>query len=1078
MTRETSQNADLDFEQMMGELAAMKTDLAHRQASRSGPRTTTPRTPGDGEPRRTRTRRTPAPSEPRPDLSLSVDAVPTENPLPVPAPLSPLSKQPDERDDHVNEIQSQSQNLSESRNQSQNLSESQNQSENQDHLKNLLGDTPSMAIDTANPVESRIRTVQTLDEPLTQPDQEPKGPELSGVTESPPESRRPLPPKSAQRSRSISHHSGRPSPSTHDDQAPDCSGSSAPSTPQEVMTPTFGASAPRKFLRPHPSSPSLSTSNQSPASPRLPARSNSRRQPQAILPAVAPSEAQQPFSYGGGPPPVIPPRSRSGSRSLSRNNTITRPDGDQSNPFPTTTIAEDGEPSPQTPQNSSPQQPLYQLQPQQPQPESQQPQHEPMPESETRSPSASVSGPGHARKKSSSNGLRRLNEEDENKHSLAPSLLPAEPIPSNPPSHHNFQQQQQQHQSPQYHENENAGRPTLRKQKSADPGAMYRQQEESSLTPGRLPSRHASERRPNRDKNNSSSGVSEPRDQQERGRTQSKEEGSKGGLFNWVRSRSKSKDASLARLNYDTSHPVPEQPSYTEYNPALIPSRSVSAVGGALRRDKSIPRKASNQNFHPSGDGAWPPYSPGGKSGDQDLPIQRKKSLSRPGPNGTIIPPTLHRMASNAALDGSGPGPQMSLNISTNSSTTYHENMIRGMGMGSTPITPTVLLTPQPSFPTTGTPAGNMRGMALNMMKEDDAKHHAQEQQQMQQQLERQQQLQQAQLQHLQQQQQKLAASVANSMTSPPGTPTRTAAPTGPLSPAPAPAPTVRLVATRIYIQTETDFKSVNLAPNTTALDVLHMLQQRGCFGEPGDGRYHDRWTIFEYSKEFLIERPLRDFEVVLDVIKTWEADKDNKMICKSFPARDELAAKEIVRLVGPAGQASFVRPHGWVHLETKKSKWVKRYLHATDTAVYHSKDNKFNGESMLCLLRNFDVYAVQVPRKKAPTKFGFALKSSDKIHLFETPEDDYIHYVCTDSGESLREWLVGLRASKGIHMYHANPEVIREGQKHALELQSAESEGAMNSRGNLTEEQVRSAEAKLAGWGMALNGGGSSAPR
>ncbi|KAF9319888.1 hypothetical protein BG003_007880 [Podila horticola] len=1060
MTRETSQNADLDFEQMMGELAAMKTDLAHRQASRSGPRTTTPRTPGDGEPRRARTRRAPtASSEPRPDLSLSVDAVPTENPLPVATPLSPLSKHPDQRDDNFNE--------SDNQNQSLDQNDNQNQSENQDYLKNLLGDSPSMTIDAASPVESRIRTVQTLDEPLPQLDQEPKGPELTGLTESPPDSRRPLPPKSAQRSRSISHHSGRPSPSTHDDRAPDSSGSSTPSTPQEVMTPTFGASAPRKFLRPYPSSPSLSTSNQSPASPRLPARSNSRRQPQAILPTVTPSEGHQP-SYGGGPPPVIPPRSRSGSRSLSRNNTITRPDGDQSHPFPTPTITEDGEPSPQTPLNSSPQQP----QPQ-PQPEPQQPQHEPSPESETRNPSAS--GPGHARKKSSSNGLRRLNEEDESNHSLAPSLLPAEPIPSNPPSHHNFQQQQQ-HQSPQYHENENAGRHTLRKQKSADPAAMYRQQEESSLAPGRLPSRHASERRPNRDRNNSSSGVGETRDQQERGRTQSKEEGSKGGLFNWVRSRSKSKDASLARLNYDTSHPVPEQPSYTEYNPALIPSRSVSAVGGALRRDKSIPRKASNQSFHPSGDGAWPPYSPGGMGGDQEL-LQRKKSLSRPGPNGTIIPPTLHRMASNAALDGSGPGPQMSLNISTNSNTAYHENMIRGMGMGSTPITPTVLLTPQPSFPTTGAPAaGNMRGMALNMMKEDDAKHHAQEQQQMQQQLERQQQLQQAQLQHLQLQQQKLAASVANSMTSPPGTPTRTAAPAGPLSP--APAPTVRLVATRIYIQTETDFKSVNLAPNTTALDVLHMLQQRGCFGEPGDGRYHDRWTIFEYSKEFLIERPLRDFEVVLDVIKTWEADKDNKMICKSFPARDELAAKEIVRLVGPAGQASFVRPHGWVHLETKKSKWVKRYLHATDTAVYHSKDNKFNGESMLCLLRNFDVYAVQVPRKKAPTKFGFALKSSDKIHLFETPEDDYIHYVCTDSGESLREWLAGLRASKGIHMYHANPEMIREGQKHALELQSAESEGAMNSRGNLTEEQVRSAEAKLAGWGMALNGGGSSASR
>ncbi|KAI8605521.1 hypothetical protein EDD21DRAFT_299422 [Dissophora ornata] len=231
---------------------------------------------------------------------------------------------------------------------------------------------------------------------------------------------------------------------------------------------------------------------------------------------------------------------------------------------------------------------------------------------------------------------------------------------------------------------------------------------------------------------------------------------------------------------------------------------------------------------------------------------------------------------------------------------------------------------------------------------------------------------------HLQQQQ-RLAASAANS-TSPPATPTSPrnqvnalqnplSHPTGAAG-AGAAAPTQRLVATRIYIQTETDFKSLNLAPNTTALDALQMLQQRGTFGEPGDGRYHDRWTVFEYSKEFLIERPLRDFEVLLDIMKTWEADKDNKMICK--------------------GQQGFVRPHGWVHLETKKSKWVKRYLHITDTAVYHSKDSK-----------------------KAPTKFGFAMKSSDSIHMYETPEDDYIHYICVESGESLREWLVGLRAAK-----------------------------------------------------------------
>ncbi|KAF9986133.1 hypothetical protein BGZ65_008690 [Modicella reniformis] len=373
--------------------------------------------------------------------------------------------------------------------------------------------------------------------------------------------------------------------------------------------------------------------------------------------------------------------------------------------------------------------------------------------------------------------------------------------------------------------------------------------------------------------------------------------------------------------------------------------------------------------------------------------------------------------------------------------------------MGGMPISPAVLLTPQPSFPTTpilnqpaGAPGG-MRNVALAMMKQDGPPSSSELQMQ-----QRHQQLQQAQMQHIQQQQQRLAGLEGGS--SPPGTPTsprnqQSASPNPLSAPAAAVPVTQRLVATRIYIQTETDFKSVNLAPNTTALDVLHMLQQRGTFGEPGDSRYHDRWTVFEYSKEFLIERPLRDFEIVLDVIKTWEVDKDNKMICKSFPARNELSASEVIRLVGPVGLTSFIRPHGWVHLETKKGKWNKRYLHITDTAVYHSKDNQFNGESMLCMLRNFDVHAVQVPRKKAPTKFGFALKSSDSVHMFETPEDDYIHYVCTDSGDSLREWLAGLRAAKGMFMYHANPEMIREGQKRATELLSS-----ANKDGNLTVEQ------------------------
>lgn len=84
----------------------------------------------------------------------------------------------------------------------------------------------------------------------------------------------------------------------------------------------------------------------------------------------------------------------------------------------------------------------------------------------------------------------------------------------------------------------------------------------------RLPSRHASERRPNRDRNPSNTGFADPseggrsrepsgagetQNEPERGRRQKSEEGSsKGGMFAWVRSRSKSRDASHAKPNYET----------------------------------------------------------------------------------------------------------------------------------------------------------------------------------------------------------------------------------------------------------------------------------------------------------------------------------------------------------------------------------------------------------------------------------------------------------------------------------------------------------------------------------------------
>ncbi|KAF9131270.1 hypothetical protein BG015_003876 [Linnemannia schmuckeri] len=1078
-----AQNADndMDFEQMMGELAAMKTDLANRQANRFGSRPTTPRD-AEQEPRRTRLTR--AKTETKADTFLTVetaalDPAGSPNPSVILSPVSPVTKRSATAGASLRDPESRL-----------NARHRPTQDRTTDNDRN---EQPRMRIDAAIPETSTVASRPDATEPVPSINGavETVGPLPGGLVRR--ESKRavpvPLPPKSAQRSRSISHGSGRSQTTLVDDNGERVVNGfeSSPSTPQESSTAVFdGPVPPRKFLRPYPSSPSLSTSAQNgqmmSASPRVPARSNSRSYAKSPRPVPgSPSIPEQstlssPYDQQHQHQQQQPPQEQQQQQQQQHQYQYHHQQGPQS-------------PAPQQPQQGK-ELPAIQLEPEQQQPMQAQPvqpqqqqpkQKEEEPEQQQiiaastealqRGVADSPDSAGHIQNKSSNNSLGQRDEDNEPQaaHTLAPSLLPAHSI---------LTRQASAQGDNEVHD----GRPILRKQQSVDPAAMYRQHQQEPPMRDRLPSRHASERRPNRDCNPSNTGFADPsengwsrepagavenQNEPERGRKQKAEEGSsKGGMFAWVRSRSKSRDASHAKPNYETSHPVPES-TYPEYNPALIPSRSTGALGS--QRSKSLPRKASNQNFQADSNG-WPPVPQAGLNGDSATSLhQRSKSTSK----FTRNPPPFANSTANANDPSSGL-PSLSLNVSTNKNTMHHENMIRGMGMGSTPISPAVLLTPQPSFPTTQSPlsGGGMRGMALAMMKDDNSPSSSEQQMQ-----QRQLQLQQAQqMQHLQQQQQRLAAAVAANGSSPPDSPSAAnqslntqqtpMSPTGATAGATNQVATQRLVATRIYIQTEIDFKSVNLAPNSTALDALHMLQERGCFGQPGDGRYHDRWTIFEYSKEFLIERPLRDFEVILDVMKTWEADKDNKMICKPFPARNELTAQEVVRLVGPAGQESFVRPHGWVHIEMKKSKWVKRYLHITDTAVYHSKDAKFNGENMLCLLRNFDVYAVQVPRKKASTKFGFALKSSDKIHLFETPEDDYIHYICTDSGESLREWLAGLRAAKGMFMYHNNPEVIREGVKHATELLSSGNQDGL-ARGNLTEEQVSIAEAKLAGWGM-----------
>ena len=63
----------------------------------------------------------------------------------------------------------------------------------------------------------------------------------------------------------------------------------------------------------------------------------------------------------------------------------------------------------------------------------------------------------------------------------------------------------------------------------------------------------------------------------------------------------------------------------------------------------------------------------------------------------------------------------------------------------------------------------------------------------------------------------------------------------------------------------------------------------------------------------------------------------------------------------------------------------------------------------MLCGLANFDSYQVPqacIAKLKTPKPFAFAVKSTDKVTLFENADQDYVHFFSVKTEEGRDRWI------------------------------------------------------------------------
>lgn len=154
------------------------------------------------------------------------------------------------------------------------------------------------------------------------------------------------------------------------------------------------------------------------------------------------------------------------------------------------------------------------------------------------------------------------------------------------------------------------------------------------------------------------------------------------------------------------------------------------------------------------------------------------------------------------------------------------------------------------------------------------------------------------------------------------------------------------------------------------------------------------------------LERRLRRYERVRDVMNSWDRDQQNSLLimpCDSAQSDQDLDLESVPRTEEP--------PQGFsmqMHHSSKPGKWNKRWVTLLENGqIYAAKSPNAKpsdkDSSVLCHLTDFDIYAPKESEMrrnlKPPKKFCYAIKSQQKTVVFAHAEN-FVHFFSTEDAK------------------------------------------------------------------------------
>lgn len=213
-----------------------------------------------------------------------------------------------------------------------------------------------------------------------------------------------------------------------------------------------------------------------------------------------------------------------------------------------------------------------------------------------------------------------------------------------------------------------------------------------------------------------------------------------------------------------------------------------------------------------------------------------------------------------------------------------------------------------------------------------------------------------------------------------------------------APISAVNAGERRVIVKSKDFIISLPVTPSTTSVDIIRAIAKQN----PGSVDVNSS-VLVESFKQVGLERPLRRYEHIRDILNSWDTDTQNTLVIEPSPTGgndDDLDVRSVSNK--QPGETSVYLYHS-----QKPGRWDKRWVTLRSDGQILVK--KSGTESInICHLSDFDIY-VPTPRQmakkiKPPKKVCFAVKSQQKSSMFMSTAN-FIHFFSTGDKKLATMW-------------------------------------------------------------------------